>query len=87
MTGIQFPFFQIETAMTVKTGTVELSVMRGSMLIGRLLQDVVTITVVNSDEGKEHGIICTQIQRSIVCLFLGFVFLFGVCVRLENFEI
>ena len=73
--------------MTVKTGTAELSVMRGSMLIGRLLQDVVTITVVNSDEGKEHGIICTQIQRSIVCLFWGFIFLFGVCVRLENFEI
>ena len=60
--------------MTVKTVTAELSVMRGSMLIGRLLQDVVTITVVNNDEGKEHGIICTQIKRIIVCLFLAFFF-------------
>ena len=42
--------------MTVKTGTAEPSVIVGSMLIGRLLQDVVTITVVKKDEGKEHGL-------------------------------
>ena len=43
-------FFQIGTVMNVILDTAEPSVIVGSMLIGGLLQDVVTITAACSDE-------------------------------------